>query len=205
MRDLVELEMCAVVRAHPQMRDDEKQVGPARSVGAIISLGGGRFKPVWQQKDDGMAHVVDEVVFGDTIYTEPFFATSRALRWMLEKLTATLAMVEEAERDAQKADVEWAIEEAKKPYADAFDNTLKSIKKAEESYEYRVRRKPMKLEEGWMKRQNEIAAAATEKWPEWMKKEAGISQQNTHSSQTNTSNAVSAPSRSGTNEPQNLK
>ncbi len=63
----------------------------------------------------------------------------------------------------------------------------------------------MKLEEGWMKRQNEIAAAATEKWPEWMKKEAGISQQNTHSSQTNTSNAVSAPSRSGTNEPQNLK
>lgn len=133
MRDLVELEMCAVVRAHPQMRDDEKQVGPARSVGAIISLGGGRFKPVWQQKDDGMAHVVDEVVFGDTIYTEPFFATARTLRWMLEKLTATLAMVEEAERGAQKAAVEWAIEEAKKPYADAFDNTLKSIKKAEES------------------------------------------------------------------------
>lgn len=133
MRNLVELELYPVVRTLPPMRDDETQAGVTRSVGAIISLGGGKYKTVWEKKDDGMLHVVGEIPHGDILYTEPFFVDPPHLRWLLEKLTATLVMVEEAERDARKAAVEWAIEEAKKPYADAFDNTLKSIKKAEES------------------------------------------------------------------------
>lgn len=33
---------------------------------------------------------------------------------------------------------------------------------------------PFVLEKGWMKRQNTLSAAATDKWPDWMKKEAGI-------------------------------
>lgn len=32
------------------------------------------------------------------------------------------------------------------------------------------------LEEGWLKRQMESASATTEKWPDWMKQEAGIYQ-----------------------------
>lgn len=32
------------------------------------------------------------------------------------------------------------------------------------------------LEKGWLKRQMESASATTEKWPDWMKQEAGIHQ-----------------------------
>ncbi|MGO8674114.1 MAG: hypothetical protein ACLQVD_22475 [Capsulimonadaceae bacterium] len=34
----------------------------------------------------------------------------------------------------------------------------------------------MQFEEGWMKRQMEYTYAQTAKWPDWMKKEAGIHQ-----------------------------
>ncbi len=35
------------------------------------------------------------------------------------------------------------------------------------------------LEKGWLKRQMESAATTTEKWPDWMKQEAGIHQPQT--------------------------